>query len=327
MNGEKEYKDKIVSRIQSILSANPEKDYLSGFYYFIHKASSSTAYNYVNCILRYMETTQKNVEDLTLDDYTKYLIAMKDMTSSYQITVYSALKKFSTYLYASGKNMLNPMQYVDRPTFEERPDKEEKRNKGFLDKNEIQEYISAVENGVGSFRAMAKQEAWKERDLAIVLIFLTTGMRCSALFKLDVDSIDFKTKTLITRDKGGKILKHALSNDVIIKINEWLEKRMKLLCGKEEDALFISNQRTRMDQSSIARVVKKYAANIDGKEITPHKLRATYGTQVYAATGDLYLTQKAMGHSNPKTTEIYIRGQEEKNRETAAAIMSSLINF
>ena len=79
-----------------------------------------------------------------------------------------------------------------------------------------------------------------------------------------------------------------------------------------------------MDQSTIYRIVNKYAKDIEGKHITPHKLRATYGTHLYDKTKDVYLVQSCMGHSNPKTTEMYIRGQNNNNRKTAADIMSKI---
>lgn len=79
-----------------------------------------------------------------------------------------------------------------------------------------------------------------------------------------------------------------------------------------------------MDQRTISRIVEKYACNIEGKHITPHKLRATYGTQLYAATKDLYFVQSCMGHSNPATTELYIRGQKNSSRQTASELMSNI---
>ena len=103
-----------------------------------------------------------------------------------------------------------------------------------------------------------------------------------------------------------------------------MDDRIKFLRDENELALFISNRGTRMDQRSIDRVVSKYAQDIEGKHITPHKLRATYGTQLYASTNDLYFVQSCMGHSNPKTTELYIRGQKDSSRKTASDIMSKL---
>ena len=79
-----------------------------------------------------------------------------------------------------------------------------------------------------------------------------------------------------------------------------------------------------MDSTSIYNVVKKYSKNINGKNITPHKLRATYGTQLYNETGDIYFVQDCMGHSNPKTTELYVRDKKE-NRKKASDIMAKMI--
>ena len=63
---------------------------------------------------------------------------------------------------------------------------------------------------------------------------------------------------------------------------------------------------------------------INGKNITPHKLRATYGTQLYNKTGDIYFVQQCMGHTNPKTTELYVR-ERKQNTKRASDIMDKLI--
>ena len=150
-------------------------------------------------------------------------------------------------------------------------------------------------------------------------------MRCSALYKLDVDNIDIVNKTVSVLDKGNKYKKYELSTDIITVVLDWLNDREKILGHKKEKALFISNERTRISQASIARIVKKYAYNIEGKNITPHKLRATYGTQLYNKTGDLYMVQECMGHSSPKTTELYIRGKKNESAKIAADIMNKII--
>ena len=115
-----------------------------------------------------------------------------------------------------------------------------------------------------------------------------------------------------------------MSDETIRILNNWLEKRKRLLNDKLEDALFISNQRTRIEQTSVYRIVNKYAKEIEGKHITPHKLRATYGTQLYNATKDIYFVQQCMNHSNPKTTETYIRGVKNTTK-TASDIMTNLL--
>ena len=167
---------------------------------------------------------------------------------------------------------------------------------------------------------------WKERDTLIVKLLLYTGLRCSALYKLNVSNIDFTNKKLVAIDKGGKTPEFYLDDEIIDHINAWINKRNILLGDYNvEEALFISNQRKRMDQSSISRVVNKYSQNITDKHITPHKLRATCGTQLLKETNDIYFVQKYLGHSNPKTTELYIRGQNNSIMEKGGSIMSKII--
>ena len=325
MKGDEFLDLKTIKRIDNLIGMNMDKPYLNGFRYFIGESSNTTVYNYVRHIIDFMEHNKKAVEDLSIDDYTMYLASVRSTTAANQIVVYAALKKFSLYLLANQKNTSDPMRYIKRPKFKEEQETVEKRNVGYLEKKEIKKYLETIESGVGSSKAVNRQKEWKERDLLIILIFLNTGMRCSALCKLDVDSINFEKKQLVTIDKGDISQVYDLSDALIYNIVNWLNKREFLLGGIKEDALFISNRKTRIDQKSVANIVNKYASKINGKNITPHKLRATYGTQLYEATKDLYFTQSCMGHANPKTTELYIRGQGEANRRKAVEIMSKIV--
>lgn len=324
MNGNDFYEDKVRNKIENVLKVNNDKKYLRGFYNYMTNLSINTIYDYIIYVINFMDMMNKQVENLNLDDYTEYLSTLTDKVTSYQITVYSALKKFSLYLKASERNISDPMQYVNRPRFIEKEETKIKRENNYLEKGEIRKYLFDVNNGVGSNRAKARQEDWKTRDKAIIFTLLNTGMRCAALYKLNVDNINIEEKKLTTVDKGRKYQEYFLSNDLLQVLSDWIKEREILLAGKDEDALFISNRRTRMDQRSISRIVTKYASNIEGKNVTPHKLRATYGTQLYASTKDLYFVQSCMGHSNPKTTELYIRGQKDTSRQTASELMSKI---
>lgn len=325
MKGNDAVELKVIQRLERFINDNLDKPYLEGYRYFINNSSNTTVYNYVRHVCNFMNFCNKEIENLDLDDFTKYLASIKHTTQSNQIVVYAALKKFSMYLLASNRNTSNPMQYINRPKFKENKETVDKRSVGYLEKKEIKKYIDSINKGVGSSKAVNRQKDWKERDLLIVLIFLNTGMRCSALCKLDVDNIDLEQKKLYTIDKGDIIQEYDLSEEIMSYVVQWLDKRTVLLKGVQEEALFISSRKGRLGQLAISNIVKKYADNIPNKNITPHKLRATYGTQLYEATGDLYFTQQCMGHKNPKTTELYIRGQNEKNRKKASDIMSKII--
>lgn len=325
MTGNNDYDNLYLNKINNLIE-NCKKDKLiiRGFANFLgNSVSLSTKYNYLLHIISFIKFIGN--AKINLDSYTCFLGTIERRTPSYQVAVYSALKRFSNYMYTSERSNKDYMLSVKRPDSTEKLSTVEKREKGFLTDEEIKKYIIAVNNGVGSKKAKSFQNNWKERDLLIILILINTGMRCSALYKLDIDSIDMLNHCITVTEKRGKIRNYSFPNQLDKYIHAWLEKRSEILGEKNEDALFLSNQRKRIDQSSIARIVKKYAVDIQGKHITPHKLRATYGTQLYAKTGDLYMVQECMGHSNPKTTELYIRGQKNEITKIAADIMKNII--
>ena len=325
MNGNQVYENKFENKTYNLIAKYPHLTSLEGFYYFLGDMSRSSAYNYVAYVINFLEATKKEVDNLKLDDYTKYLTSLRSSTPSYQIAVYAAMKKFSTYLAATEINPSNPMQYIKRPKFREGAETKQKREVGYLEEKEIHKMIRNAERGVGSNHSRAIQQNMEERDVLILKVFLSLGIRSAALYKLNMEDVDLEAKTLITTDKGDKVMVHYLTDDLVNAFIDWYEKREEILGDKEEDAVFISSQKRRIDQSSIYKIVKKYSAGIEGKHITPHKLRATYGTQLYKKTGDLYFVQRCMNHASPKTTEIYIRGQKNESKQKAVSIMNAIV--
>lgn len=323
MNGERAYADKINKRIDKIIEAHPEIPCLKGYRYYISSMAPASVYQYMGLVKNFMKFTGKSPEELRLDDYTTFLGKLKteSRTSSYQINAYTSLKKLSKYFKANQINDLDPMQYYDRPKPTESIETQTKRENNFLTKKEIKKMMDNVEFGIGDIWDIMRQDKTRERDMAIIMILLNTGMRCSALTKLDLSNINDHIIRVI--EKGSKIIDYPLGEETWEALQAWIAKRNQME-NKDPDALFVNQRGGRLSQTSIANITKKYSANIKGKKISPHKLRATYGSQVYEATKDVYFVQKAMHHSNPKTTEIYIRGQEDETKK-ASDIMSKLL--
>lgn len=324
--GLQEFNKKYIDRINKVLKNQP--DYIVGFVNYMSDSALTTKYAYMRDVINFINKVNKPIEELTFDDFSNYISGLEYkengelVTSSYRVKIYSALKKFNEYLYTTKKISQNYMLYIKKPKTIESQSTILKREKGFLTKNEISKYIHTVErNNINKYRQVG--HIWNQRDMAIIKVFLNTGIRCSALSKLDIASINFNDKTLIVTDKGGKVNEHDLTDDVLDELKEWISIRKNDI-KDNSTALFISNRKRRMDSTSIYNVVKKYSKNISGKNITPHKLRATYGTQLYNETGDIYFVQDCMGHSNPKTTELYVRDKKE-NRKKASDIMAKMI--
>lgn len=327
MSGIQEFNNKYIKRINNALVGQPSC--VKGFVSYMSDVSLSTKYAYVLDVIAFVKYVNKPIAELAFDDFSSYITDLEytedgeQTTSSYRIAVYSALKKFNQYLFETKKISDNYMMYVKRPRAIESQETIAKREKGFLTQDEIKTYLQTIEdNDVNMYRQSS--EEWNTRDLVIIKVFLSTGIRCSALHKLDITSVDFTNKTLIVTDKGNKVKLFDLDDELLWDIKYWLQLRREKI-QDESEALFISNRKKRMDQTSISNVVNKYSKYIKNKNITPHKLRATYGTTLYDVTGDIYFVQDCMGHSNPKTTELYVRGKKH-NTSKAMDIMSKLIN-
>ena len=312
------FDEKWKGKLATLISNYPNY-YLREFVNFNTKLAYKSLHDYAYAIAKFMEKTHKSAREIDFDDYTNYMSSIREISPSGQIVIYSALKKYSKYLYVSGKTNRDYMEMIERPSAVERQSTISKREKGFLSDEEIPKFLQNLKNANGYREA----KYWKERDTFLIQLFLNTGLRCSGVWKLNVEDINLETKILTTTEKRGKVRVYPLTDEMIELVNAWLKVRQGR-ANDGEEALFVSERGSRLSTERIAEIVHAYAGNIEGKSISPHKLRATFGTQVYSVTGDIYLTQIAMGHSSPHTTELYIRGQMNKSMATAADIMRNV---
>lgn len=323
MNGLLEYEYKYINKINNIINDNTE---LQGFYYYIsNNVSISTSYNYLNNVNTFMKIIdKKSINELKAIDFINYLSKYnlfsnkRKYSSSYLITIYQSLKKFSEYLILYSIISPDEIKIFQRPKFKETQETIEKRENGYLTKNEIKIYLDNIEK-------MSNLQ-WKERDMSIILIFINTGIRVSALYKLDVNNIDLNNNSIIVTDKEQKVKRKTLTNKTMYWLKEWLIRRELLLGDQKEEALFISNRKKRISIHAISNIVNKYSVKINNKNITPHKLRATYGTYLYDKTKDIYFVQKCLDHASPKTSELYIRGQKNLIEEKSKNIVDELFD-
>ena len=102
-------------------------------------------------------------------------------------------------------------------------------------------------------------------------------------------------------------------------LKKYLEVRKNIVpVAGHEHALFYSTQRKRIGIQAVENLVKKYAKIVTPlKKITPHKLRSTYGTNLYRETGDIYLVADVLGHSDVNTTKKHYAALEDERRRSA----------
>ena len=120
--------------------------------------------------------------------------------------------------------------------------------------------------------------------------------------------------------KGAERGEFPLDSPFLVGMCGYMEER-KLITpvSGDENALFLSMQKRRIGVRAVENLVKKYAKLVTNlKNITPHKLRSTYGTSLYRETGDIYLVADVLGHKDVNTTKKHYAAIEEDRRRSAA---------
>ena len=225
----------------------------------------------------------------------------------------STVKSFYNYFYRTEQIQNNPASLLQLPKIHE---KEIIR----LDVDEVARFLDEVEDGEC---LTEKQKAYhaktKLRDLAMMTLLLGTGLRVSECVGLNINDVDFRNGGLRIHRKGGKEVIVYFGAEVEYALQDYLSEREHIVPEEgSEEALFLSMQRKRINVRSVEKMVKKYAQLVTPlKKITPHKLRSTYGTNLYRETGDIYLVADVLGHSDVNTTKKHYAALEDERRRSA----------
>lgn len=193
----------------------------------------------------------------------------------------------------------------------------------YLEREEITNMLNevdSIENRMSSHQK-AYQQKLKLRDYTILITLVSTGLRVSELVGIDIDKIDFSNNAMYIHRKGNKEQFVYFSDDVKDAIQSYMELDRKP-ANDEEQALFLSNRGTRITVRSVERIVEKYTRNpeVTIKHITPHKLRSTFGTNLYQETDDIYLTSAALNHKSVATTATHYSAINDSRRKQVKEI-------
>jgi site-specific recombinase XerD len=151
-----------------------------------------------------------------------------------------------------------------------------------------------------------------ERDFAAISILLYTGVRLSELTGINVADVDLnENKIKLKRTKGGQPETKHINSKLKKVIKPFLERRKEV--ETECPALFLSQWRRRLSDRQFALRLEMWASRAGiAKKVTPHTLRHTFATNLYAKTKNLLAVQKALGHEYITTTQIYTHIQDEE---------------
>lgn len=183
--------------------------------------------------------------------------------------------------------------------------------------------IKIIQNNIEN-RGKGRKKRYNTRDLCIVSLGITTGLRVSALIEINVEDVDLVNNIIRVTEKGNIRRSVMIGEKTKDLLKKWIDERKTILGDNSTtDALFINKNKTRMSTVSVRVMINKETKGID-KHITPHKMRSTCATNLYETTGDIYLVQAQLGHSNIANTKRYARVSNEK-KEFAAKLLDGLV--
>lgn len=325
-NGRLEKEIKELKKIRDKLNAFPKiiKDY----YYYMEAADKSytTIKAYIGYIINLMDYCTNGSYDeyfyrtITPATINEYMSSIRYKNNSngdivkvgngIRATRWSALNTFFSYLKNNQLIDINPMDQTFRPS----ATKQEK-NVVYLTEDEIKECIDSVHENC--------TDRFVNRDICIISLGVSIGLRVSAIAQINIEDIDFGTNTLRVVEKGNKYREMHFGDNLKKKIILWLDDRDKYFSDVDTNALFVSRKRHRISVSAIEDLVAKYTRTIN-KQISPHKLRATCATNLYKNTGDIYMVKEQLGHASTATSQIYTKFDNESKLK-AASILDNLI--
>ena len=205
---------------------------------------------------------------------------------------------------------INPVSSTQRPKMKDNP------NVTYLDPQEISKILNDVKNN--------SKDSMTNRDLAILKLGFSTGLRVSAIAQIDISDVDFNNNQIRVTEKGDRdnyiLIGENLKNQLLL----WTKDREEYFDTKSTNALFISQWGKRISTDAIRKLIRKYSNGITTKHITPHVMRHSCATNLYEQTGDIYLCAKQLNHKNVATTQRYAEISKEKQKQ-ATDILDGLI--
>jgi integrase/recombinase XerC len=273
----------------------------------------------------------KPLKDLTTDDFILVQSRHIEMFMHY-LTIYrhdtlvlenknpgkkrklSSVRTFFKYLLKHEYILTLPTAIIDTPKIAEKPIIR-------MDGGEVVDLLDAIESGHELTKHQAAyQKNTKIRDIAILKLMLGTGIRISECTGLNISDLDFEHKSFKVTRKGGKEAILYFPDDVKQALEDYMTLRTAAVPYRgHENALFLSTQKRRITARAVENFVAKYTRTaVPLKKITPHKLRSTFGTALYRATGDIYLVADVLGHKDVNTTRKHYADMSDENRRHAA---------
>ena len=192
-----------------------------------------------------------------------------------------------------------------------------------LQDDEVMIMLDAVSTGTGlTAHELAYWQKTKLRDKAILIMFLTYGLRLSELSQLNVSTFNFNRGEFIIYRKRGKESVMPINRSVAAVLHDYIDNERpkdESVLDEHKDALFLSLQGKRMTERQIRELVKKYTSIALGTSrragYSPHKLRATAATSLIGRGNSIFDVAALLDHEQVTTTQLYAREKINVKRD------------
>ncbi len=243
------------------------------------------------------------IESLTTVDVYEFLLFVRENRLnkwSASARKLCAIKGFYKYLTVKMHyTEHNPARDIESP-------KPQKTLPKFLSLEEAQLFLNTI--------ADSEDEKFRDRDYAVVTLFLNCGMRLSELVGINLRDISSDMSTVVVRGKGAKERMLYLNEACKEALTAHLSERSRIVGIKTPEALFISRLGTRLSNQSVQKLVYKYlkCAGLEDRKLSVHKLRHTAATLMYrSGKVDVRVLKDILGHEQLNTTQIYTHVSDE----------------
>lgn len=234
--------------------------------------SPLTVRNYSFFVNKFIEKTNKPVEELNQEDVRNYLAGMFEEKSKNTIMLAAAALKF---FYT---------EILKKEVGEIRMPKKEKRLPEVLTKDEVTKLLSSAET---------------RKSRLIISLLYSSGLRVSELVNLKPGDINFNENIGWVRSgKGSKDRMFTLSPNLATELKEFISKK--------ENTKYLFSQEEPLTTRNVQKIVKHLRNRADiNKKVTPHTLRHSFATHLLESGTDIRMIQALLGHSSLNTTQLY----------------------
>lgn len=319
MNGRLEHELKVEEKINKKLKELPY--IFTEFYYYLKPNKSiNTIIRYVGYVEDFMRYVTHGVSNnefyktVKVSTIRQYLSSLEKkvvggqvirMGPEMQATRWSAINTFYKFLIMDDYISENPMLKTSRP----------KTNIShkitYLEPKEIETILKCIEK--------TANPRLKNRELCIVSLALSTGLRISAISQANIEDINFETNTIHVIEKEEYYRDIQFGTKMRGLLLNWIKDRELYFNGTSDGPLFISQHRNRLSNDSIRSIVNKYTTDIN-KHIKVHDLRKSTATNLARQGFDIRTIQEYMGHKNISTTQVYVAVLDEEKKRAINAM-------